>query len=397
MAVCGQCGHRCRKQHCVEKTRRWKDLSWGEHRVSIEYTPIRVVCPQCGTKPVEGVPWADPYDRETRRFQHHLAVQSSMPTSRVAAQYGLSWSTVRRAEKAAIGRWEAQRPKLELRQIGVDEKYLGRRNSRDEKFVTIVSNLQTGEPIWIGFGRKEATLKLWLDTLTKEQKRTITLFAMDMHEAFKNAVRNDPELTHVAVVHDPFHVMKRANQAIDELRRAIFFRAEPEMRELGRGKRWLFLRAWERCSPSQQSTLKRLLGLNAKLAAAYQVKEELRGVLGAPDEDAMAKGMAHIFRRTQRKSNVQMRKLHESLRNHLPEILALGKYRPPVGRIEALNNNWETLVRLARGYRDYEYLRRKLAFMTANPLQTEAGVRDFLELARTAPLFCQDDASRAAA
>jgi transposase len=356
----------------------------------IECTPVRVVCERCGATPQEALPWAEPYQRETRRLQQHLALQvASTPTVRVAAQYGLSWSTVRRAEEMAITRWEAQRPKVGLRDVGVDEKYLGRRHSRDEKFVTIVSNLETGEPVWIGYGRKEATLKQWLDRLSLTEKKALRLFAMDMHDPFKAAVRNDRDLKHVAVVHDPFHVMKRANQAIDELRRSIFFRAGPEMRAVGRGRRWLFLRAWEHCSPSQQAKLKELLACNAKLAAAYQIKEELRDVLGAPDESAMAEGMAHILRRTQRKANIQMRKLHESLRDHRPEILALGKYRPPVGRIEALNNNWETLVRLGRGYRDYEYLRRKLAFITVNPLQTEKGVRDFLALARTARRFAQ--------
>lgn len=248
--------------------------------------------------------------------------------------------------------------------------------------VTIVSDLQTGEPVWIGFGRSEETLKGWLDTLSKKQKRRLRLFAMDMHEAFRMAVVNDPELKHVVIVHDPFHVMKRANKAIDELRRSVFFRAGPEMRALGRGQRWLFLRAWERNSASQQATLKELLSCNRRLAAAYQIKEELRGVLSAPDEESMAQGMSRILRRTQLRSNRVMRKLHDSLKNHLPRVLALGRYRPPVGRIEALNNNWETLVRNARGIRDYEYLRRKLAFLTVNPLQTESGVRDFLALAR---------------
>ena len=390
MAACGRCGKRCRKEHCEEKTRRWNDLPWADHRALIECTPIRVVCERCGATPQEALPWTEPYQRETRRLQQHLALQAaSTPTVRVAAQYGLSWSTVRRAENSAIARWEAQRPKVALRDVGVDEKYLGRRHSRDEKFVTIVSDLGTGEPVWIGYGRKEATLKQFLDTLSLAETKAIRLFAMDMHEPFKNAVRNDPHLKHVAVVHDPFHVIKRANKAIDELRRSVFFRSGPEMRAVGRGKRWLFLRAWERCSTTQRADLKELLACNAKLAAAYQIKEELRGVLAAPDEIAMAKGMARILRRTQRKANVQMRKLNESLRDHLPEILALGKYRPPVGRIEALNNNWETLVRMARGYRDYEYLRRKLSFITVNPLQTEKGVRDFLALARTAPLFAK--------
>jgi len=379
---CSRCGGRCSKKHDLCEPRRWNDLPWAGHPVAIAYTPVRVVCDRCKATSVEDLPWADPYQRETRRLQQHLGLQTaSMPIVRVAAQYGLSWSTVRRAEEYAIARWEIQRPKVRLRQVGVDEKYLGRRHKRKEKFVTIVSNLETGEPVWMGYGRSEASLKQWLDTLTPKQKKDIQLFAMDMHEAFKNAVANDPLLAHAPVVHDPFHVMKRANAAIDELRRQVFFRAGPDMRAVGRGTRWLFLRAWERCTEQQQARLQQLLASNAKLAAAYQLKEELRDVLSAPNESTMAKGLAHVLRRTQRKANVPLRKLHDSLVDHLPQILALGKYRPPVGRIEALNNNWETLVRRARGYRDHQYLLRKLRFVTANPLQTADGARAFLALA----------------
>src|SRR3972149_1289003 len=136
-----------------------------------------------------------------------------------------------------------------------------------------------------------------------------------------------------------------------------------------------------RCPEGQKAKLKQLLAYNHKPAAAYQIKEELLAVLSAPDEAAMAKGMAHILRRTQLKANTYMRKLHDSLLEHLPQILALGKYRPPVGRIEALNNNWETLVRRGRGYRDHQHPFRTPRFITANPLQTEAGVRAFLALA----------------
>lgn len=382
MPRCNRCGGRCSKKHDLCEPRRWNDLPWAGHPVSIAYTPVRVVCDRCKATSVEDLPWADPYQRETRRFQQHLGLQTaSMPIVRVAAQYGLSWSTVRRAEEYAIARWEIQRPKRSLRYVGVDEKYLGRRHKGEEKFVTIVSDLETGEPVWMGYGRSEATLKQWLDTLTPRQKKGIQLFAMDMHEAFKKAVANDRLLAHVAIVHDPFHVMKRGNAAIDELRRQIFFRAGPDMRAVGRGTRWLFLRAWERCTLLEQIRLRHLLACNAKLAAAYQLKEELRAVLAAPDESAMAKGMTHVLRRTQRKANVPLRKLHDSLVNHLPQILALGKHRPPVGRIEALNNNWETLVRRGRGYRDHQYLLRKLRFLTAHPLDTASGVRAFLSLA----------------
>jgi transposase len=118
----------------------------------------------------------------------------SVPISHVAALHRLDWATVRRCQDAAIERWEKTRPTSPLHQVGVDEKYLGRRNNRSEKFITIVSNLATGEPVWIGDGRREETLASWLGTLSKAQKADIRLFAMDMFEAFRNAVRNDPEL-----------------------------------------------------------------------------------------------------------------------------------------------------------------------------------------------------------
>jgi hypothetical protein len=66
-----------------------------------------------------------------------------------------------RVEVCAIERWDATRPPEVLQQVGVDEKWLGRRHRRPEKFVTIVSNLETGIPLWIGYGRGEDTLAGW--------------------------------------------------------------------------------------------------------------------------------------------------------------------------------------------------------------------------------------------
>jgi transposase len=170
------------------------------------------------------------------------------------------------------------------------------------------------------------------------------------------------------------------------LRRAVFFRAGPELRAVGRGTRWLVLKAWEKTSDNEKATLRQLFSANTKLARAYQVVDELRVVLKAPDDTAMAEGMWHVLCRTQRRDNVPMRKLHDSLADHMTGILALGAHRPPTGRIEALNNNWETLVRRARGYRNHEYLLAKLRFITANPVANDKGIRRFLALGLTPPI-----------
>jgi transposase len=333
------------------------------------------------------VAWADPYQRQSRRLQHQLALQAaSMPVMHVAASHGLAWTTVRRAEGLAIERWEATRPKTPLRMIGIDEKWLGRRHHRSFKYVTILSNLETGEPIWIGPGRSGEPVTKWLESRSAEEKAEVKLFAMDMHRGFWNAVDDAKGYEHAAIVHDPFHIMKLANAAVDEVRRAVFFRASPELRALGRGTRWLFLRAWEKTTPEQQGTLRALLGQNRTLARTYQIKEELRGVLLASTKDDMATGLQRILRRTARRDNEPLRRLHDTLNERWNEILALAEHRPPVGRIEALNTNWEALVRRARGYRDLDYLLRKLRFMTANPIRSDDGVRRFLALGLPTPM-----------
>lgn len=387
LARCSGCAAPCRRVHERLPSRRWADLSWAGHPVDLEYRPCRVKCRGCGAHAVEMVAWADPYQRQTRRLQHHLAVEAaSMPVMHVAALHGLSWLTVRRAEERAIQRWEATRPTVPLRHVGVDEKWLGRRHRLEHKFVTVVSNLETGEPLWIGPGRSEQTLRGWLEALTPDQKRTITLFAMDLHRPFWNAVDNMQGLEHAAIVHDPFHLMKLAGAMLDELRRDVFFRAGPELRAIGKGRRWLLLRAWERTSPDDRRRLRELLGHNRTLARGYQIKEELRDVLSAPDRAAIEVGLARILRRTQSFEPRALRRLHDTLNERWNEIVALAEHRPSTGRIEALNNNWETLVRRARGYRDHDYLLRKLRFMVANPIRTNDGVKRFLALGLTPPM-----------
>jgi hypothetical protein len=72
----------------------------------------------------------------------------------VARQFGLAASTVRGIDLRYLERWAKRRRKPVLRQMGVDEIYLDKK----QKFVTVVSNLETGEPVWFEAERKEAAL-----------------------------------------------------------------------------------------------------------------------------------------------------------------------------------------------------------------------------------------------
>lgn len=382
---CSGCGERAAAVHERCRTRRWQDLPWSEHPVFIEYAPVRVACAACGS-PVELVAWAEVRQNQTRRLQQQIAIDAaSAPLSRVAERYGMSWGTVQRAERAALERWARTRPAVPLVRMGIDEKWLGRRHSRSEKFITIVSNLDTGEPIWIAYGRRKETLAGFLRDMSDDQRKTLELVAVDMYGAFISALEEVPGFEHVVIVHDPFHILKRVGEAIDEARREVFFRAGAVLRAAGRGTRWLFLRAWERTTEPQRDRLRAVLRQNGKLARAYQIKEEVRDLLlNAPDGHALHDGLRRVFRRLRHSSLIAMRKLAETLDERLPALMLLADYRPPTGRIEALNNNWETLVRRARGYRNHHYLLAKLRFMVANPLRSLESLREFAELGQAA-------------
>src|SRR5262244_889521 len=77
------------------------------------------------------------------------------------------------------------------------------------------------------------------------------------------------------IVYDKFHIMQRANEAIDEVRRAEFFRKGGRMRGVVKGKRWLLLSRWVNLTPGKRQELNHLFALNRKVFKAYILIESL--------------------------------------------------------------------------------------------------------------------------
>lgn len=72
----------------------------------------------------------------------------------VARRMGMAASTVRAIDLRYLERWDAKRRQPPLRQMGVDEIYRGKKG----KFLAVVCNLETAEPLWFGKERKKETL-----------------------------------------------------------------------------------------------------------------------------------------------------------------------------------------------------------------------------------------------
>lgn len=77
------------------------------------------------------------------------------------------------------------------------------------------------------------------------------------------------------IVYDKFHIIQRSNDAVDEVRKAEFFRKGKKMRDLIKGKKWLLLSRCKNLAPRQRGVLNRLFQINRRVLKAYLLKESL--------------------------------------------------------------------------------------------------------------------------
>lgn len=360
---CSGCGAKFTDYHDVTE-REVRDLPWSEFRATVVVEIFRVRCPNCGVK-TEKVPQLPSKAPFSKRFEDAVGMAcESAPARQVARRFGLASSTVRAIDKRYLERWAKGRKKPVLRQMGVDEIYLG----KTQKFLTVVSNLETGEPLWFGRDRKQTTLDEFFRTqLSAMQRRAVAAACVDMWEPFtKSILQWVPECR---VVFDKFHVMQHANKAVDEVRRAEFFRKGGHMRGLVKGKRWLLLTRWSHMDSKKRQLLNELFRLNRKMMKAYLLKESLDRLWTYTYEGAALRYLNGWIDQLRWQRLEPFKKLAKMLLRHLEGILNYCHVKVRFGVVEAINGNIKALLRRGRGYKDLRYLLLKAQRMAA--LKTE--------------------------
>ena len=356
---CSGCGQKFADAH-DSKERAVRDLPWSLFRTTVHIEVYRVKCPDCGVK-VEKVPLLPSKAPFSKRFEDAVGQACESASARqVARRFALPASTVRAIDLRYLERWAAARRRPALRQMGVDEIYLGKK----QKFVTVVCNLETGEPLWFGRDRKKETLDAFFqEELTARQRRGIQAACVDMWEPFRLSLeQNVPQCR---IVYDKFHIMQHANQAIDEVRRAEFFRKGKHLRELVQGKRWLLLSRWVNLTASKRQELNQLFALNRKMFKAYLLKESLDRLWTYHYEGAMLNYLQRWIDQLRWQRLEPFQKLARMLLDHLEGILNYCRTKVPLGVVEAVNGNIKSLLRRGRGYKNLRYLLLKAQRMAA--------------------------------
>ena len=355
--VCSGCGKKLSDAYdCSE--REVRDLPWSGYRTTVVIEIYRVRCPDCGVR-VERVPLLPSKAPYSKRFEEAVGLACESASARqVARRFELASSTVRAIDLRYLERWQAGRRKPVLRQIGVDENHLGKKT----KFVTVVSDLETGEPIWMGRERKQETLDAFFkQELSAFRRGRIEAACVDMWEPYTNSIRE--YCPNCKIVYDRFHIMQHANDAVDEVRRAEFFRKKGELREVVKGKRWLLLTRWKNLELSKKRLLNELFALNRKLFKAYVLKESLEHLWDYRYEGAMMNYLEKWIDQLKWQRLPAFDKLAWTLWDHMEGILNYCRTKVRFGVVEALNANIKSVLRRGRGYKNLHYLLLKVRRM----------------------------------
>ena len=362
--ICGVCGQKG-SIYDTQEARLYEYVPLWGFQVFFRYAPRRVACSIDGAK-VERVPWATGKDQMTSTYKVFLAWWAKRLCWKETAEiFKTSWQSVFRAVKSAVEYGLAHRDLNHVEQIGVDEIAV----FRGHKYLTLVYQLDphSRRLLWSGPERKVKTLLRFFHQFGKERCSRLKYVCSDMWVPYLKVIKKKAPLA--LNILDRFHIMKKFNEAIDEVRRQEVRRLKESGEEniLIRG-RWLLLKRAANLTEKQVVRLGYLLKSNLTSVRAYLMREDFQRFWEYKTPAWADKFLEDWMRRTMRSKIVPMKKVAKMLGSHKGLILnwfrAGGKLSS--GAVEGLNLKAKLTTRKAYGFRSMENLQIALYHTLGN-------------------------------
>jgi len=327
--------------------------------VSLVYRLRRVECIDHGIV-VEQLPWAQGKEHTTLAFQLFLAQWARLLSwQEVAMRFKSSWDTVSDSIKRVVDYGLKHRDLSGIISIGVDEMAVG----KGHDYVTAVYQIDENKKrlLWLGKDRKAKTLLRFFVDFGKERYTAIRYVCSDMWKPYLKVIAK--KIPAALNILDRFHIMKKFNLAIDDVRRQEVTQLQKDGYEPVLAKsRWLILKKPENLKDTQKISLKTLLGYNLKSVRAYLLREDFQQFWTYTSGVWAQKFLDNWIHKTLLSQIEPMRKVAKMLRRHTPLIMNWFKVKGRLssGVVEAMNNTAKLTIKRSYGFRQYETLKYAL-------------------------------------
>jgi transposase len=344
IARCGGCGCRVRRLYDRRQGRRWRHLDLGGMHIELRYDLRRADCARCGVR-TELVPWAEPDSMYTRPFEHQVAyLAQRMDKTAVVGLMGIAWYTVGSIAARVVQRLSPCDRLSGLRVIGIDE--LSYR--KHHKYVTIVTDHETGKVIWAREGKNAETLDAFFADLGAERCAQLSTVTVDMSQAYINSVK--AHAPQAQVVFDRFHVQRLAHDALDQVRRELVAKnTDREQRRVLKKTRFVLQKNPENLSSVERRKLAEVQAHNRPLYRAYLLKDTLASILDRRQYYVARDQLDGWLAWASRSKLAPFVRVARTIRKHLHGILAYLNTGLTNGRSEGLNGKVRVVTRRSYG------------------------------------------------
>ena len=317
----------------------------------------RVECKSCSKIAFIPLKFAPKNCRYTHSFKRFVLSLTPVMTIKAIANYlKTSWDLVKDIQKIYLKR-HYHRPSLKaVTRIAIDEIYCGRKSG----FMTVVVDLDSRSVIYTQKGKSGASLTAFWQR-QKRTKTKIEAIATDMGMAYVSSVKQ--HYPDAVLVIDHFHVIKRYQERLTELRRDLQSSTEAGEKGILKGTRWLLLKSPEKLDTDkgEDVKLKEALALNEPLSIAYYLKEKLQYIWKQGSKKEASSWLDDWVDQAKGSGINMLKSFAKTVVKFKDEILAyydLNKMSS--GPIEGINNRIKALSRQAYGYRDWEFYELKI-------------------------------------
>ncbi|MFC1460913.1 ISL3 family transposase [Verrucomicrobiota bacterium] len=347
------------------REREWRHLDVFEHKCYIQSSLPRLRCKDCGKVYQVKAPWEGLSMHFTEAFEAlALLLMREMPVKKAGeVMHEIDtrlWRMLARHVVAAYAELDFSA----VTHVGVDE--LAAR--KGHKYLTIFADLVKKRVLYAVPERDSSTWKAFVKEFNKHggNRKKISCVSMDMSAPYKKGVEEN--CPNAEVVFDKFHLIAKANEAVNKVRKAEIRRGGKynELKET----RWLWLKNPDNLTEKQAGQMESIDKENLVTATAYQMRLCLQDVyLLSTAERAKSRLLAWCrwIRRKARQTRFNllaaMVKVANCIENHLAGILKYWEERITNAYMEGLNNMFQMVKRRARGYRSDEHFIMMIYFV----------------------------------
>jgi transposase len=330
------------------RMRRWRHLDCGALWCVIRSEVCRIDCSNCGIVD-EKVPWARAGSRFTRAFEDTaLWLVKSAPKSSVSELLRCDWETISRMVTRVVDAVPPARSLKGLRRIGIDEV----RHRRPRRFLTVVVDHDSGSVVWVDEGARAETLERFFRALGPAASRRLSAISLDGSRHYLPVVKRRAPRARICA--DPFHLVVRAQFALDRVRARQWQRLRrenPEAARFVKDSRFALRRGPATRTEADLSLIEELAHENQAIYRAWLWVEQFRHVLRSDDVDAARTLLAALAAEAHTLGHVRFTRLGAAIVRDMDQILNTIACGLSNGRIEAMNANIRLIVNRSRGFR----------------------------------------------